>query len=42
MPADVRVVLTDPDVIAINQDAAGRQAQRVVDNGNTEVFRGAP
>jgi alpha-galactosidase len=39
MPADVRTVLTDPDVIAINQDAAGRQAQRVVDNGNTEVWR---
>jgi alpha-galactosidase len=39
MPADVRAVLTDPDVIAVNQDAAGRQAQRVVDNGNTEVWR---
>jgi alpha-galactosidase len=28
MPAGVRAVLTDPDVLAINRDAAGRQAQR--------------
>jgi alpha-galactosidase len=38
MPADVRTVLTDPDVLAINQDSAGRQAQRVRDSGDTEVW----
>ncbi|GIE99200.1 glycoside hydrolase family 27 protein [Paractinoplanes rishiriensis] len=38
MPADVRTVLTNPDVIAINQDSAGRQAQRVRDFGETEVW----
>lgn len=39
MSADVTSVLTNPDVLAINQDAAGRQAERVVDNGTTEVWR---
>ncbi len=29
MPADVRAVLTDPDVVAIDQDPSGRQARRV-------------
>ncbi|BEL06747.1 ricin-type beta-trefoil lectin domain protein [Actinoplanes sichuanensis] len=38
MPADVRAVLTDPDVLAVNQDSAGRQARRVRDNGETEVW----
>ncbi|MDR6319559.1 glycoside hydrolase family 27 protein [Actinoplanes couchii] len=38
MPADVRTVLTDPDVLAINQDSLGRQAQRVRDYGDTEVW----
>jgi alpha-galactosidase len=38
MPADVRTVLTDPDVLAIDQDSAGRQAQRVHDYGDTEVW----
>ena len=38
MPTDVRTVLTNTDVIAINQDAAGRQAQRVRDFGETEVW----
>jgi alpha-galactosidase len=38
MPADVRTVLTNPDVLAINQDSAGRQAQRVRDFGETEVW----
>lgn len=38
MPADVRAVLTDPDVLAINQDAAGRQARRISDSGDTEVW----
>ncbi|MEV7232085.1 ricin-type beta-trefoil lectin domain protein [Polymorphospora sp. NPDC051019] len=38
MSADVRSVLTNPDVLAINQDSAGRQAQRVRDFGETEVW----
>jgi alpha-galactosidase len=38
MTADVRTVLTNPDVLAINQDSAGRQARRVRDNGETEVW----
>ncbi|CAM3105626.1 glycoside hydrolase family 27 protein [Skermania piniformis] len=38
MPASVRGVLTDPDVIAIDQDRLGRAAQRVRDDGNTEVW----
>jgi alpha-galactosidase len=38
MSADVRTVLTDPDVLAVNQDSLGRQAQRVRDNGDTEVW----
>jgi alpha-galactosidase len=38
MPTDVRDVLTNPDVLAINQDSAGRQAQRVRDHGETEVW----
>jgi alpha-galactosidase len=38
MPADVRAVLTDPDVLAINQDSAGRQARRINDSGDTEVW----
>jgi alpha-galactosidase len=38
MPADVAAVLTNPDVLAINQDAAGRQAKRVRDDGSSEVW----
>jgi alpha-galactosidase len=38
MPADVRTVLTNADVIAINQDPAGRQARRVRDDGSSEVW----
>ncbi|HEX8343138.1 MAG TPA: ricin-type beta-trefoil lectin domain protein [Actinoplanes sp.] len=38
MPADVRTVLTNSDVLAVNQDSAGRQARRVRDNGETEVW----
>ena len=38
MPADVLRVLTDPDVLAIDQDAAGRQARRVRDDGSTEIW----
>ncbi|WP_309236654.1 ricin-type beta-trefoil lectin domain protein [Micromonospora sp. S-DT3-3-22] len=38
MSADVRDVLTNPDVLAVNQDSAGRQARRVRDFGETEVW----
>jgi alpha-galactosidase len=38
MPTDVRTVLTNPDLLAIDQDSAGRQAQRVSDFGETEVW----
>ncbi|GIF41782.1 alpha-galactosidase [Actinoplanes xinjiangensis] len=38
MPADVRTVLTNTDVLAVNQDTLGRQAQRVHDFGETEVW----
>lgn len=38
MSADVRTVLTNPDVLAINQDPAGQQARRVHDFGETEVW----
>jgi alpha-galactosidase len=38
MNADVRTVLTNPDVLAVNQDSLGRQAQRVRDFGETEVW----
>jgi alpha-galactosidase len=38
MPTDVRTVLINPDVLAIDQDSAGRQAQRVSDSGETEVW----
>jgi alpha-galactosidase len=34
----VRDVLTAPDVIALNQDPLADQAQRIVDNGDTEVW----
>jgi len=38
MPTDVRTVLINPDVLAVDQDSAGRQAQRVSDSGETEVW----
>jgi len=38
MTADVRAVLTNADVLAINQDPAGRQARRVRDLGESEVW----
>ncbi|MGN9766479.1 glycoside hydrolase family 27 protein [Micromonospora sp. SD12] len=38
MSSDVRTVLTNPDVLAINQDSGGRQARRVRDFGETEVW----
>ncbi len=38
MSADVRSVLTNRDVLAVNQDAAGRQGRRIRDDGNSEVW----
>ncbi|HEY0811879.1 MAG TPA: glycoside hydrolase family 27 protein [Pseudonocardia sp.] len=38
MPPDVRAVLTDPDVVALDQDPLGRQARRVRTDGRTEVW----
>ncbi len=38
MSATTRTILTNTDVIAVNQDWGGRQGNRVVDNGNTEVW----
>ncbi|GAA1870026.1 glycoside hydrolase family 27 protein [Myceligenerans crystallogenes] len=38
MSADVRSVLTNPDVLAIDQDALVRQADRVRDDGDAEVW----
>lgn len=38
MSPDVRAVLTDPDVIALDQDALGRQARRLRTDGRTDVW----
>jgi alpha-galactosidase len=38
MTADVQAVLTNPDVLAVNQDSTGQQARRVRDFGETEVW----
>jgi alpha-galactosidase len=38
MPSDVRTVLTDPEVLAIDQDPLGHQARRVRTGERTEVW----
>jgi alpha-galactosidase len=38
MPPVVRAILTDPDVIAIDQDPLGRQARRIRTDGKTDVW----
>jgi alpha-galactosidase len=38
MSAATKAVLTNTEVIAVNQDWGGRQGNRIVDNGNTEVW----
>ncbi|MEU4449468.1 ricin-type beta-trefoil lectin domain protein [Actinosynnema sp. NPDC050801] len=38
MSAATRTTLTNTEVIAVNQDWGGRQGNRLVDNGNTEVW----
>jgi len=39
MPADIREILTNKEVIAVDQDALGHQGQRYRDYGDTEVWR---
>ncbi|MFI5916835.1 RICIN domain-containing protein [Dactylosporangium sp. NPDC051541] len=38
MSAATRSILTNTDVIAVDQDWGGRQGNRIVDNGNTEIW----
>ncbi|MFE9204555.1 NPCBM/NEW2 domain-containing protein [Micromonospora sp. NPDC007230] len=38
MPAWARNQLTDPDVLAVNQDWSGRQGAKLRDSGDTEVW----
>ncbi|MFF1818656.1 NPCBM/NEW2 domain-containing protein [Kribbella sp. NPDC058245] len=38
MPASTRDLLTDPDVVAVNQDWAGRQGAKLRDDGDIEVW----
>ncbi len=39
MSADTRTILTNTEVIAVNQDWGGRQGTKINDNGNLEVWR---
>ncbi|MFD1537646.1 RICIN domain-containing protein [Nonomuraea guangzhouensis] len=39
MSADTRTILTNTEVIAVNQDWGGRQGHKISDNGNLEVWR---
>ncbi|GLZ38794.1 glycoside hydrolase family 27 protein [Actinokineospora sp. NBRC 105648] len=39
MPESVRAVLTNPEVIAVDQDWAGTQGYRVFDDGDHEIWR---
>ncbi|WP_182877876.1 lectin [Microbispora sp. H10670] len=39
MSADTRTILTNTEVIAVNQDWGGRQGSKISDNGNLEVWR---
>ncbi|MGW2620923.1 hypothetical protein [Streptomyces sp. NPDC001500] len=38
MSAATESILTNTEVIEVNQDWSGRQGNRIVDNGNTEVW----
>ncbi len=38
MPADIRTILTNKEVIAVDQDPLGHQGQRYRDYGDTEVW----
>jgi alpha-galactosidase len=39
MPAAIREILTNKEVIAVDQDALGRQAAKMRDYGDTEIWR---
>ncbi|MEW9530533.1 lectin [Microbispora sp. NPDC049125] len=39
MSADTRTILTNTEVIAVNQDWGGKQGHKISDNGNLEVWR---
>ena len=39
MSAETRSILTNTEVIAVNQDWGGRQGHKISDNGNLEVWR---
>ncbi|GAA3817049.1 ricin-type beta-trefoil lectin domain protein [Sphaerisporangium flaviroseum] len=39
MSAETRGILTNSEVIAVNQDWGGRQGHKISDNGNLEVWR---
>ncbi|MFC4537098.1 glycoside hydrolase family 27 protein [Sphaerisporangium dianthi] len=39
MSSDTRTILTNTEVIAVNQDWGGRQGHKISDNGNLEVWR---
>ncbi|MEO3814106.1 ricin-type beta-trefoil lectin domain protein [Sphaerisporangium sp. B11E5] len=39
MSAETRAILTNTEVIAVNQDWGGRQGHKISDNGNLEVWR---
>ena len=39
MPAAIREILTNKEVIAVNQDSLGRQAAKMRDYGDTEIWR---
>jgi alpha-galactosidase len=38
MPPDVRAVLVDPDLVALDQDPLGRQARRLRGDGSAEIW----
>jgi len=38
MPATTKAQLTDPDVVAVNQDWAGQQGKKIRDDGDVEVW----
>ena len=38
MSADIKNILTNPEVIAVNQDSLGRQGRKVRDEGDLEVW----
>jgi alpha-galactosidase len=39
MSAEIAGLLMNPEIIAVNQDALGQQARRIVKNGSLEIWR---